>query len=131
MGRGARDPWRRPADTYPARAVPQRVLAWAQDHLSSEIVAIKPVGGGRTDTISAIHLRDGEPIILRHVSVERWGEIGVAFVVVGGDASEEELIEFVRARLARFKAPKLVIFGELPKTSTGKIQKFVLRDRAD
>jgi fatty-acyl-CoA synthase len=41
-----------------------------------------------------------------------------------------ELIEFCRQHLARFKAPRAVIFGELPKTSTGKIQKFVLRERA-
>ncbi|MGQ0663999.1 MAG: hypothetical protein ACT4P2_10540 [Pseudomonadota bacterium] len=40
------------------------------------------------------------------------------------------LIAFVRQRLARFKAPKTVVFGPLPKTSTGKIQKFVLRERA-
>ncbi|MFE5091839.1 hypothetical protein ACFRCI_15890 [Streptomyces sp. NPDC056638] len=43
---------------------------------------------------------------------------------------EAEISEFVRVRLARFKAPKHVVFGKLPKTSTGKIQKFVLRDRA-
>jgi 3-(methylthio)propionyl---CoA ligase len=44
--------------------------------------------------------------------------------------SEAELIDHCRAHLARFKAPKAVIFCELPKTSTGKIQKFVLRERA-
>ena len=42
---------------------------------------------------------------------------------------EEELIEFAKERIARFKAPKYVEFGELPKTSTGKIQKYILRDR--
>jgi Phosphotransferase enzyme family len=81
MGHGPADPWRRPADTHAARAVPGRVLAWAQDHLDSEIVAVKPVGGGRTDTISAVYLRRGEPVILRHVSVERWGEIGRQHVI--------------------------------------------------
>ena len=40
------------------------------------------------------------------------------------------MIEFCRARMARFKAPKTVIFGPLPKTSTGKVQKFLLRERA-
>jgi fatty-acyl-CoA synthase len=40
------------------------------------------------------------------------------------------MIEFCRAQLARFKAPRAVVFGELPKTSTGKIQKFVLREKA-
>ncbi|MGW1088017.1 hypothetical protein ACWD4L_17200 [Streptomyces sp. NPDC002596] len=44
--------------------------------------------------------------------------------------TEAEIIEFVQVRPARFKAPKHVVFGELPKTSTGKIQKFVLRNRA-
>ena len=62
---------------------------------------------------------------------DRWGEVPVAFVVLrsGHEASEQELIEHVRSRLARFKAPKRIVFGELPKTSTGKIQKFLLRDQ--
>jgi fatty-acyl-CoA synthase len=63
---------------------------------------------------------------------ERWGEVPAAYVTLldGAEASENEIIEFVRARLARFKAPKHVVFGSLPRTSTGKVQKFVLRDRA-
>ncbi|MGB3409106.1 MAG: AMP-binding protein [Jannaschia sp.] len=63
---------------------------------------------------------------------ETWGEVPCAFVELkaGAEVSEADLIAFVRARLAGFKTPKRVIFGELPKTSTGKIQKFVLRDRA-
>ena len=48
---------------------------------------------------------------------------------VGAQASEAELIGFCRTLLARFKVPKRVVFEELPKTSTGKIQKFVLRER--
>jgi fatty-acyl-CoA synthase len=44
--------------------------------------------------------------------------------------TEEEIIEFCRSQLARFKVPKTVVFGPLPKTSTGKMQKFILRDRA-
>jgi fatty-acyl-CoA synthase len=62
----------------------------------------------------------------------KWGETPCAFVELkpGASASEDELIEHCRRTLARFKAPKKVVFGELPKTSTGKIQKFVLRDRA-
>jgi fatty-acyl-CoA synthase len=61
-----------------------------------------------------------------------WGETPCAFVELrpGADASEAEIIELCRSRLAHFKAPKTVIFGPLPKTSTGKIQKFVLRQRA-
>ena len=46
------------------------------------------------------------------------------------EASEKEIIDFCRERMARFKAPRKVVFGPLPKTSTGKIQKFELRDRA-
>jgi fatty-acyl-CoA synthase len=63
---------------------------------------------------------------------ERWGEVPAAYVTLhsGATATEAEIIEHVRERLARFKAPKSVTFGELPKTSTGKIQKFVLREKA-
>ncbi|HWM60139.1 MAG TPA: acyl--CoA ligase family protein [Pseudonocardia sp.] len=62
---------------------------------------------------------------------EKWGEVPAAYVTLqeGAQATEQEIIEHVRQRLARFKAPKTVTFCELPKTSTGKIQKFVLRER--
>jgi fatty-acyl-CoA synthase len=62
---------------------------------------------------------------------EKWGEVPIAYVTLheGKSATEAEIQEHVRGLLARFKAPKAVVFGELPKTSTGKIQKFVLRDR--
>ena len=61
----------------------------------------------------------------------QWGEVPHAFVELkdGADVTEKELISFVRERLAGFKTPKAVEFCELPKTSTGKIQKFVLRKR--
>jgi 3-(methylthio)propionyl---CoA ligase len=60
-----------------------------------------------------------------------WGETPCAFIELkpGAHASAAELIEHCRARLAHFKAPKTIVFGSLPKTSTGKIQKFVLRQR--
>jgi fatty-acyl-CoA synthase len=63
---------------------------------------------------------------------EKWGEVPCAFVELkpGAEATGAELIAFARARLAGFKTPKSVVFGELPKTSTGKIQKFELRARA-
>ncbi len=63
---------------------------------------------------------------------ERWGETPCAFVTLrsGGTAKAEEIIEHCRGSLARFKVPKTVVFGALPKTSTGKIQKFVLRQQA-
>ncbi|WP_375260098.1 AMP-binding protein [Citreimonas sp.] len=60
---------------------------------------------------------------------EKWGEVPCAFVELkdGAQATEAELIAFARERLAGFKTPKAVVFRELPKTSTGKIQKFELR----
>ena len=63
---------------------------------------------------------------------EKWGEVPCAFVELkeGVAASEEELIAFCRQRLAGFKTPKRVVFRDLPKTSTGKIQKFELRGAA-
>jgi fatty-acyl-CoA synthase len=62
---------------------------------------------------------------------DTWGEIPKAFVTLkpAATASEIEIIEHCRATLARFKAPKAVEFGPLPKTSTGKVQKYVLRER--
>jgi fatty-acyl-CoA synthase len=64
---------------------------------------------------------------------QKWGEVPCAFVELKQDAapvSEAELIVFCRERLAHFKCPRRVVFGELPKTATGKIQKFLLRERA-
>ncbi|CAA6605061.1 Acyl-CoA synthetase (AMP-forming)/AMP-acid ligase II [Rhodospirillaceae bacterium LM-1] len=63
---------------------------------------------------------------------EKWGETPCAFVTLKPDAqvSADEIIAFCRTRLAHFKCPKTVVFSDLPKTSTGKIQKFALRDRA-
>ena len=60
---------------------------------------------------------------------EKWGETPCAFVTLKPNviASEEDLISYCRAHMARFKVPKHVVFGDLPKTATGKIQKFVLR----
>ena len=61
---------------------------------------------------------------------DTWGEVPAAFVVLrpGADVTEADLVEHVKSRIARFKAPKSVTFGDLPKTATGKIQKFALRD---
>ena len=62
---------------------------------------------------------------------EQWGERPKAFVTLkdGEETTEEELIDFCKERIARFKAPAAIEFGELPKTSTGKVQKYVLRDK--
>jgi fatty-acyl-CoA synthase len=104
-----------------------------QDRLKDVIIS-----GG--ENISSVEV---EGCLLRHPAVqesavvglphERWGETPHAYVVLqpGAEASEGELIGFVRDRLAHFKAPTGVTFvEELPKTATGKIQKFVLRKGA-
>ena len=65
---------------------------------------------------------------------EKWGETPCAFVDLkadSGEVSAENIIEFCRDHLANFKVPRNVLFGPLPKTATGKIQKFVLRQRAN
>ena len=63
---------------------------------------------------------------------EKWGETPCAFVQLkpGANATEEEFIVWCRENLARFKVPKKIVFGALPTTATGKIQKFVLRGKA-
>jgi fatty-acyl-CoA synthase len=95
------------------------------------------ISGG--ENISSIEVED---TLYRHPAVAgvavvarpdaQWGETPCAFVELkpGASAGEAELIAFCRERLAHFKAPKTVVFGPLPKTSTGKIQKFVLREQA-
>ena len=64
---------------------------------------------------------------------ETWGESPCAFVTLhpGEEAEPQEIVDFCRENMAHFKAPRTVVFGELPKTSTGKIQKFVLREKAN
>ena len=95
------------------------------------------ISGG--ENISSLEVED---VLYRHPAVlaaavvakpdPKWGETPCAFVEVrpGATVTEQELIEHCRANLARFKAPRAVVFGVLPKTSTGKIQKFVLRQQA-
>jgi fatty-acyl-CoA synthase len=64
---------------------------------------------------------------------EKWGEVPCAFVTLRPDAppvTEAELIAYCRDNMAHFKAPKQIMFGPLPKTSTGKVQKYVLRAQA-
>ena len=63
---------------------------------------------------------------------ETWGETPCAFVTLkdGAEAEDAEIIAFCKENMARFKAPRTIVFGPLPKTSTGKIQKFLLREQA-
>lgn len=96
------------------------------------------ISGG--ENISSVEI---ESVIYRHPKVQevavvakkddKWGETPCAFVTLlsGKMATEQEIIYFCRQHLASFKLPKSVIFSQLPKTSTGKVQKFVLRERAN
>jgi len=92
-------------------------------------------GGENISTIEVEHTLVKHPAVLECAVVamphEKWGEVPKAFVALrpGAAASERELIDFCRERLAHFKCPKVVEFTELPKTSTGKIQKFRLREK--
>ena len=92
------------------------------------------ISGG--ENVSSVEVEDA---LARHPAVslcavvakpdEKWGEVPCAFVELkeGAEATEAELIAFTRERLAGFKTPKHIVFADLPKTSTGKIQKFELR----
>jgi len=92
-------------------------------------------GGENISTIEVERCVYQHPAVLEVAVIaipdERWGEVPKAFVTLkdGEHVTEQELIEFCREHIAHFKAPKAIEFGELPKTSTGKVQKFVLRDR--
>jgi fatty-acyl-CoA synthase len=90
-------------------------------------------GGENIASVEVERVLDSHPAVVESAVVgapdERWGEIPIAYVTVAREVDADELIEHVRTNLARFKAPKRIIFGDLPKTSTGKIQKNVLRDQ--
>jgi len=92
-------------------------------------------GGENISTIEVERCVYQHPAVLEVAVIaipdERWGEVPKAFVTLkeGESVTEAALIAFCRDHIAHFKAPKAIEFGELPKTSTGKIQKFVLRDR--
>jgi 3-(methylthio)propionyl---CoA ligase len=95
------------------------------------------ISGG--ENISSIEVED---VLYKHPAVaacavvgkadEKWGETPCAFIELkpGAGATAEEIIAWCRERLARYKVPRHVVFADIPKTSTGKIQKFVLRERA-
>jgi fatty-acyl-CoA synthase len=95
------------------------------------------ISGG--ENISSVEI---EALLYKHPAVgeaavvaladEKWGEVPCAFVELktACESTETELIEFCTEHMARFKRPKKVVFGELPKTATGKIQKNILREMA-
>ncbi|GKQ57734.1 hypothetical protein QMTAC487_15940 [Sphaerotilus sp. FB-3] len=94
------------------------------------------ISGG--ENISSVEV---EEVLYRHPAVmvaaivaapdPKWGEVPCAFIELreGAECSEEEIVEYCRQHMARYKVPKRVVFGTLPKTSTGKIQKFMLRQQ--
>ena len=92
-------------------------------------------GGENISTIEVEQVVVAHPAVLECAVVaipdEKWGERPKAFVTLkpGAPATESEIVDFCRNRIAHFKCPVAVEFGELPKTSTGKIQKYVLRER--
>ena len=92
-------------------------------------------GGENIASIEVEQALDSHPAVLESAVVAKpdpkWGETVAAFVALrpGATVTERELIDHVKGRIARFKAPQSIEFGDLPKTGTGKIQKFVLRDR--
>jgi fatty-acyl-CoA synthase len=96
------------------------------------------ISGG--ENISSVEVED---ILYKHPAVlfaavvakpdAKWGEVPCAFIELkdGACATEAEIITYCRAQMPGFKTPKAVVFGTIPKTSTGKIQKFMLRDRVN
>ncbi|ARS47952.1 acyl-CoA synthetase [Ectopseudomonas mendocina] len=104
-----------------------------QDRLKDIIIS----GGENISTIEIEGVLYRHPAVLEAAVVarpdEKWGEVPCAFIALKeGDTAtrEEDIIGFCRERLASYKLPKTVVFRELPKTSTGKIQKYLLRDWA-
>ncbi len=96
------------------------------------------ISGG--ENISSIEIED---VLYKHAGIEiaavvamadeKWGESPCAFIETNGngaDLNEAAVVDWCKSRLARFKVPKKVLFEEIPKTSTGKIQKYILRERA-
>jgi fatty-acyl-CoA synthase len=88
-----------------------------------------------------ISTQEVEKVIMEHPGVlevcvigvpdSRWGEVPKAFIVrrPGSEVAAEDILQFCRERIARFKCPRDVEFGDLPKTATGKIQKYILREQ--
>lgn len=94
------------------------------------------ISGG--ENISSVEVED---VLYKHPAVlfaavvakpdEKWGEVPCAFIELkpGVEANEPDVLDYCRARLPGFKMPKAIVFGPIPKTSTGKIQKFSLREK--
>jgi fatty-acyl-CoA synthase len=94
-------------------------------------------GGENISSLEVEEVLYKHPLVMEAAVVarpdEKWGEVPCAFVTLKGEnanVSAEDIIAYCRERLARYKVPRYVVFGALPKTSTGKIQKYVLREKA-
>ena len=104
-----------------------------KDRLKDIIIS----GGENISTIEIENVLFQHPDILDAAVVgkndKKWGEVPCAFITVKKNSSitEQEIIDFCRSNLAKFKIPKKIIFGDIKKTSTGKIQKFLLRKKAN
>jgi fatty-acyl-CoA synthase len=114
------------------------IAAWHPDGLIELRDRKKDIiisGGENISTIEVEQTIVELPAVLEAAVIaipdEKWGERPKAFVTLnpGSSATEQDIIQHCRSRLAHFKCPAAVEFGDLPKTSTGKVQKFVLRER--
>jgi fatty-acyl-CoA synthase len=91
-------------------------------------------GGENVSSIEVENAIASHPAVLEVAVIaipdERWGEVPAAYVTLhsGASATDSDISAHVRQQLAGFKVPKRVVFGPLPKTATGKIQKYVLRE---
>ena len=104
-----------------------------KDRLKDIIIS----GGENISTIEIENVLFQHPDILDAAVVgkndKKWGEVPCAFITVKKNSSitEQEVINFCRSNIAKFKIPKKIIFGDIKKTSTGKIKKFLLRKKAN
>ncbi|GAA0268021.1 AMP-binding protein [Cryptosporangium japonicum] len=98
-----------------------------RDRLKDVIIS----GGENIASVEVERVLDEHPAVVESAVVgaphEKWGEVPVAFVTTRSPVTEDELRRFARERLAGFKVPKRIVFSDLPRTSTGKIRKNVLR----
>ena len=106
----------------------------ALERLAGEVTARGTARGEAPDRIEKVYRQFADSHLAVAVVAapdDKWGEVPAAFIELreGASVTEAELVAHCREHLASYKLPKKVLFSELPKTSTGKIQKFVLRER--
>ena len=131
-------PWKQSRESAQWWAMPMRSTPWPGGSSTPPRCGQRLAGRGfNISSLEVEEVLSQHPAVLLAAVVARpdptWGESPCAFLELKLDVDavdEAEIIRFCRERLARFKVPKRVIFGDLPKTSTGKIQKFALRDQA-